>query len=348
MARLNWNLEDKRPVIPGLTPEEQGELDEKIDRANENSLVRKNEVQTDTRSGLTSWEQTMANMKDRSDKLHESEQQRLDSSHKSNMDARQRRLESMLATEGGRYSPITIRRTQEQLDRMEGGGIPGLRAHELAVADKGIEQERVKAWGMANQGGVAAGIKAGVEQNLGKAQYGYFDENGNYVPGSTVRAAEATGLSRTEAENIRGRNRLDQIEAQEQGRDRRQIQQIDANQKKTDILVDQKRQDREASKEIAGMRIKDVHDRRAQQDAMREQRDFEAFDKMVGSVNSNLSAAEENEYKALGPDDRKKWWKNYVGRDKEQTGEGHKDGDRKQFKQGWATFKNGKWIPDAQ
>lgn len=353
MAMLNWNLGGKRTVIPGLTPTEQEDLDSEIEQANEKSFIRQQEMQAAQPRGLTSSEQAVAEGRSPSETLRLREEQRRDDWHKSNMKARQRRLEGMLATEGGRYSPIAIRRAQEELDRLQGGGIPGLRAHELAVADKGIEQERVKAWGLANQGGVAAGIKAGVERDANRSQHGYFDENGNYVPGSTVRAAEATGLSRTELENMRSENRMEQIVAQENGRDRRQQQQIEAGREKNDAWREEKGLDRQTNKEKADARTGRIKERQAQTDAMREQRDFEAFERSVGGVvNNPLTPEQKKEYRALKtPEERKAWWKSHFGReggDRQPQDGKPKDGDRKQFKQGWGTWKNGKWVLDAQ
>lgn len=353
MAMLDWNLGGKKTAIPGLTPQEQEDIDAQIETANQDAFVPpKVELQfspaTPTK-GLTRREQTVAESRSPSETLRLREEQRRDDWHKSNMKARQRRLDGMLATEGGRYSPITIRRAQEELDRLQGGGIPGLRAHELAVADKGIEQERVKAWGMANQGGVAAGIKAGVERDASRSQHGYFDENGNYVPGSTVRAAEATGQWKSELNEDTWRNRKENTQLQEEGRNRRQQQQIDAGREKTDAWRQEKEADRKTNKDNAAERTRRIKERQAQQEAMREQRDFEAFDKMVGSVNSNLTPEQENEYRTLKPEERKAWWKRHVGRGDQQPQDGKpKDGDRKEFKQGWATWENGKWVIDAQ
>ena len=361
MARLNWNLEEKPYEFHGMTSEELKDFGDEIDHANRRAFVPPAvKVQPENldgtiqkSQGLTPREQAMADSRSPTDILRDREERRRNDWHRSNMAARQRRLEGMLATEGGRYSPITIRRTQEELDRLQGGGIPGLRAHELAVADKGIEQERVKAWGMANQGGVAAGIKARVEQDAGRAQHGYFDENENYVPGSTVRAAQATGLSRTELENLRAENRMAQIVAQEGGRDRRQQQQLDAGREKTDAWRQEKGLDRQANKDKADARTKSIQERREQTDAMREQRDFEAFEKSVGGVlNNPLTQEQKKEYRTLKtPEERKAWWKSHFGREggDQQPQDGKpKDGDRKQFKQGWATWKNGKWVIDAQ
>lgn len=357
MAMLDWNLEGKKTAIPGLTPQEQEDIDAQIKTANQDAFVPPSvELQfspaTPTK-GLTRREQTVAESRSPSETLRLREEQRRDDWHKSNMKARQSRLRSMLATEGGRYSPITIRRAQEELDRLQGGGIPGLRAHELAVADKGIEQERVKAWGMANQGGVAAGIKAGVERDANRSQHGYFDENGNYVPGSTVRAAEATGLWKSELNENNWQHRKQNTQLQEEGRDRRHQQQLDAGREKTEAWRQEKEEDRKANKNKAEQRTQRIRERQEQQEALREQRDFEAFDRAVGSINNNpLSQEQKREYRALKThEERLSWWKKHYGRGggDQQTQDGKpKDGDRKQFKQGWGTWKDGKWVLDAQ
>ena len=85
-------------------------------------------------------------------------------------------------------------------------------------------------------------------------------------------------------------------------------------------------------------------------DALQEQRDFEAFDEKTHSVmNSPLEGEDEKEYQALKtPEERKDWWRKHFGRGEQQQGTAPKDGDRKQFKQGWGTWKNGKWVLDAQ
>ena len=86
---------------------------------------------------------------------------------------------------------------------------------------------------------------------------------------------------------------------------------------------------------------------------MREQRDFEAFDRAVGSINNNpLSQEQKREYRALKThEERLSWWKKHYGRgggDQQAQDGKPKDGDRKQFKQGWGTWKDGKWVLDAQ
>lgn len=310
-------------------------------------------------TGLSPRELDIAGMNDRARQLRESEERRRDEWHRSNMKARERRLESSLAAgaDGGRYSPITMDRMRNELEYIRGGGITGLRQHELDVADKNIEQERVKAWGMANQGGVAAGIRAGVDRELGRAQHGYFDENGNYVPGSTVRAAEATGLWKSELQDNNWRNRMDQIRLQEEGRNNRQQQQIEAGKEKTDAWREEKGLDREANKNNADARNKAIQERLAQQDAMREQRDFEAFDMKArgGIFNNPLKPEEKKEYLELKTiEERKAWWKSHFGRvDQQQDGAPAaggkpKEGDRRETANGMAVFRNGKWVLETK
>ena len=96
----------------------------------------------------------------------------LDRQHQASMRARQRRLESDIAAgaRGGRYSPITMERMRNELEYMRGGGIAGLRQHEMDVlrqqGENAIGVERVKAEGMKNQGLSAA------EKNLEATKYG--------------------------------------------------------------------------------------------------------------------------------------------------------------------------------
>lgn len=262
--------------------------------------------------------------------------------------ARQRRIDSQRMTalaDPGRYAPQVYRDAKEWADK------GGLRQHELDMADKGIEQERVKAWGMVNQGGVAAGIKAGVERDANRAQHGYFDKNGNYVPGSTVHAAEATGQWKSELNENNWRNRKAIKEMDEEGKNDRKQKDLDFKEKELNNNNEQKDYDRDAKKSVAEERTQRIRERQKQQDALREQRDFEAFEKSVGGVlNNPLTQEQKKEYRALKtPEERKTWWKSHFGRGDQQTqGGAPKNGDRKQFKQGWGTWKDGKWVLDAQ
>lgn len=284
----------------------------------------------------------------------EKEQEALDRQGDVFAAARQRRLDSQRMTaiaDPGRYAP-SVR--QEALEWQRNGG---LRAHELAMLNKQGENEmavaREKSYGMVHQGEIAAGISAGVNRDIGRSQHGYFDENGNYVPGSTVRAAEATGLWKSELNENNWQHRKQNTQLLEEGRDRRHQQQLDAGREKTEVWRQEKEEDRKANKNKAEERTQRIRERQEQQEALREQRDFEAFDRAVGSINNNpLSQEQKREYRALKThEERLSWWKKHYGRgggDQQAQDGKPKDGDRKQFKQGWGTWKDGKWVLDAQ
>lgn len=122
-------------------------------------------------TGLSPRELDIAGMNDRARQLRESERQRTNELRRANREARIDRLEGMLATEAGRYSPVTIRQARENLDFLKGGGITGLRQHELDVlkqqGENAIGVEREKAEGLKNQGLSAA------EKNLEASKYGW-------------------------------------------------------------------------------------------------------------------------------------------------------------------------------
>ena len=90
----------------------------------------------------------------------------LDRQHKARMGARARRLGSALAAgaDGGRYSPITMDRMRGELEYIRGGGITGLRQHELDVlkqqGDNDFRVAEQKRFGMREQGSDAAGLNA--------------------------------------------------------------------------------------------------------------------------------------------------------------------------------------------
>ena len=310
MARLDWNMEEKKLIIPGLTQKEQDDLDSTINNANAQKFVpprvEMQTGQTMPQKGLTSWEQAMANMNARQDSIRLHEEERQAAWHRQNRDARIRRLEGIVGSEGGRYSPYAVADAKRALDELKGGGIKGLRDHELEVADKGIEQERVKAWGMANQGGVAAGIKAGVERDANRAQHGYFDENGNYVPGSTVHAAEATGMWKSELNENNWRNRKELKEIGEEGSNFRQQNKIDADKKKTDAWREEKEKDRKANKNNAEERTRRIRERQEQTDAYREQKDQDAWEALQSDpFKRTISDKEAESLKTMKPESKK-------------------------------------------
>lgn len=182
--------------------------------------------------GLTRWEQTMASMNERANQLRANELARTNAWHQQLADARERRISgnrAIAAADPGRFSSFETNALRG-IQHTRNGDVPfqdinernGLRQHELDMLTRQGENEmgvaREKSYGMVHQGEIAAGISAGVNRELGRAQHGYFDENGNYVPGSSVRTAEATGLSRAEIARLNNEGRLDVANANNETR----------------------------------------------------------------------------------------------------------------------------------
>lgn len=238
----------------------------------------------------------------------------LDRQHQARMGARARRLESALAAgaDGGRYSPITMDRMRGELEYMRGGGITGLRKHELDVlrqqGENAIGAEREKAWGMANQGGVAAGINAREKRIETDARFGRMLEDGTYIPGSDVRTAEATGLSRAEIAMLNNGSRERIADANNQTR--KDV--TDANnQTRKDVAGGHDK----AIVTAAGIRTGDIKERQAQKDAMREQKDFENWINTVNDFrNTTLTEQEKSALRQMTPEEQKAYWMKKTGR----------------------------------
>ena len=251
-------------------------------------------------------------------KIKANEEERRDAWHKQNMDARARRLEGMVATEAGRYNP---QQQAAALKWLEGNGYgqEGERRRQFDVTN---ETERIKAKehanGLINQGKTQAEIKAAAEREISRNKDGWWDDQGNFHPGASVKAAEATGQWKSELNESNWQHRKDQTQIREEGRDRRQQQQIDAGRDKTDAWRQEKELDRQANKDKANARMKSIQERRDQQDAIREQKDFEEFLVNVGNGNIALSKEERKAFNAMTPDEQKAFWKKKVGR---ETGE---------------------------
>lgn len=250
--------------------------------------------------------------------MREHEAQRREDWHKSNMDARARRLEGMVATEAGRYNP---QQQAAALKWLEGNGYgqEGERRRQFDVTN---ETERIKARehanGLINQGKTQAEIKAAAEREMSRNKDGWWDDQGNFHPGASVKAAEATGQWKSDLNESNWQHRKDLNELREDRRDNRQQQQIDAGREKTDAWRQEKDLDRQANKDKADTRMKAIQKRRDQQDAMREQKDFEEFLVNVGNGNIALSKEERKAFNAMTPDEQKAFWKKKVGR---ETGE---------------------------
>lgn len=250
--------------------------------------------------------------------MREREAQRREDQHKANMNARARRLEGMVATEAGRYNP---QQQAAALKWLEDNGY-GKEAERRRQFDVTNETERIKARehanGLINQGKTQAEIKAAAEREMSRNKDGWWDDQGNFHPGASVKAAEATGQWKSELNESNWQHRKDQTKIMEDGRDRRQKQQIDAGRDKTDAWRQEAELDRQANKDKANARMKAIQERRDQQDAIREQKDFEAFLVNVGNGNIALSKEERKAFKAMTPDEKKAFWKKKVGR---ETGE---------------------------
>lgn len=292
----------------------------------EKKMIRSGRSLTESRpaqTGLSPRELDLAGMNDRSRQLRESERQRTNEWRRANREARIDRLEGMLATEAGRYSPVTIRQARENLDFLKGGGITGLRQHELDVlkqqGENAIGAEREKAFGMVHQGEIAAGINAREKRIETDARFGRMLEDGTYIPGSDVRTAEATGLSRAEIAMLNNGSRERIADSNNQAR--REI--TDANNQTRRDVTDANNQTRrdvagghdKAIVTAAGIRTGDIKERQAQKDAMREQKDFENWINTVNDFrNTTLTEQEKTALRQMTPEEQKAYWMKKTGR----------------------------------
>lgn len=249
----------------------------------------------------------------------------LDRQHQARMGARARRLESALAAgaDGGRYSPITMDRMRNELEYMRGGGITGLRKHELDVlkqqGENAIRAEREKAFGMVHQGEIAAGINAREKRIETDARFGRMLDDGTYIPGSDVRTAEATGLSRAEIAMLNNGSRERIADANNENRlnvatvnniNRREVANINRESRKEVSSGRDK-----AIVTAAGIRTGDIKERQAQKDAMREQKDFENWINTVNDFrNTTLTEQEKTALRQMTPEEQKAYWMKKTGR----------------------------------
>ncbi len=157
-------------------------------------------------------------------------QKRLDRAHQRRMESRANAIESGLSV-----SPQERAEVMRAVGRDEG---TKLRAHELnVIGEQGkwnVATEKERSAGLRGQGAEAMQIRADADRYVAdqtrltevekanilkegsRAQHGYFDENGEYHPGSTVKAAEAAGLSKTELELAKQEARLTEMERRNQ------------------------------------------------------------------------------------------------------------------------------------
>lgn len=224
-----------------------------------------------------------------------------------------------------RRSLLGLQHTKEQ------GDIPvmdikertALRNHELAMLkQKGDNEFRVaeqKRFGMKEQGVDAADIHAKLGLTEAELRFGRFDENGKYIPGSDVHAAQANGLNRAELEQIKGGNRLAVAEANNSAkkaiadgqnvtkrdisqRDNETKRKIAAGMNETKVLTTQIRADASA-------------ERARQRDEEAEQHAFDNWTRTaLDAVQGVLTPAERAAFQAMTPEDRRQFWIRKTGR----------------------------------
>jgi len=299
---------------------------------------------------LEKMRQQFAGSDARSEFLKDREQKRTNAWHDANRQARIDRLEGMIGAGAGRYSPIQIKQTQDQLDYLRGGGVAGLREHEKRMADTAgewaVKKEAEHAKGLIGQGSDAARFNAEAKNNETRSRYGFFDEKDVYHPGSDVSVAEKTGLTRAEelmlknegaanVANIRNRGNVDVAQIRRQGSENVATTRAGAT-------VD-----------AAKAHVDAIEKRRGEVDAAREQRDFEKFDKDINNImDTRFTQKQRDEWNALTPEEKKAKWLEKTGRKQptpaQTSPESPKEGDRKMFKQGPAVWKNGKWVIESR
>ena len=243
------------------------------------------------------------------------EEQRRADWHKSNMDAKARRLEGMVATEAGRYNP---QQKAAALKWLEGNGYgqEGERRRQFDVTN---ETERFKARehanGLINQGKTQAEIKAAAEREMSRNKDGWWDDQGNFHPGASVRSAEAGGTWRLEQQKLKNEGAVTVQDKRNEGaatvQDKKNQGLSERNQTLENITTTRAN----ATVEAARARQQRIDERLAQKDIMREQKDFENFLVNVNNGNITLSKEDRKSFKAMTPDEQKAFWKKKVGRE---------------------------------
>lgn len=247
--------------------------------------------------------------------MREHEAQRRADWHKSNMDAKARRLEGIVATEAGRYNP---QQKAAALKWLEGNGYgqEGERRRQFDVTN---ETERIKARehanGLINQGKTQAEIKAAAEREMSRNKDGWWDDQGNFHPGASVRSAEAGGTWRLEQQKLKNEGAVTVQDKRNEGaatvQDKKNQGLSERNQTLENITTTRAN----ATVEAARARQQRIDERLAQKDVMREQKDFEEFLVNVNNGNITLSKEERKSFKAMTPDEKKAFWKKKVGRE---------------------------------
>lgn len=265
---------------------------------------------------------------DRQAFLKEREQKRVDDWHAANDKARADRLKGMLGTEGGRYSPVTIANARKYLEE-NGYGQEGERRREFDVTNettRKVSENEMN--GKINYGKGAAEVKAGadvtmnknewetrakiaeqeaaarkyladqdaaVKRDISKNRDGWWDDQGNFHPGASVKEAEAGGTWRLEQQKLKNQGNADVQELKNKGTE------TQAN----------------ATVEAARERQKGIGERRAQQDALREQKDFETWianQTALDPSKRTITSEEANQLKTMPIEEQKEFWKQKTGR----------------------------------
>lgn len=251
--------------------------------------------------------------------MREHEAQRREDWHKSNMDARARRLEGMVATEAGRYNP---QQQAAALKWLEGNGYgqEGERRRQFDVTN---ETERIKAKehanGLINQGKTQAEIKAAAEREISRNKDGWWDDHGNFHPGASVKAAEATGQAKIDVQEKKNEGAATVQDKRNEGAATIQDKKNQSSSERNQTLENISTTHANATVEAARLRQQRIDERRAQQDALAEQRDFEKFKKDINNLmNTQFSSEDRMKFNAMKPEEQKAFWKDYQGRQQEQ------------------------------
>ena len=256
---------------------------------------------------------------DRQAFLKEREQKRVDDWHAANDKARADRLKGMLGTEGGRYSPVTIANARKYLEE-NGYGQEGERRRQFDVTN---ETERIKAKehanGLINQGKTQAEIKAAAEREISRNKDGWWDDQGNFHPGASVKAAEATGQAKIDVQEKKNEGAATVQDKRNEGAATIQDKKNQSSSERNQTLENISTTHANATVEAARLRQQRIDERRAQQDALAEQRDFEKFKKDINNLmNTQFSSEDRMKFNAMKPEEQKAFWKDYQGRQQEQ------------------------------
>lgn len=256
---------------------------------------------------------------ERVDFLNQRNQERTDAWHAANDKARATRLKDMLSTEGARYSPVTIAAARKYLEE-NGYGQEGERRRQFDVKN---ETERIKAKehanGLINQSKTQAEIKAAAEREISRNKDGWWDDQGNFHPGASVKAAEATGQAKIEVQEKKNEGAATVQDKRNEGAATIQDKKNQSSSERNQTLENISTTQANATVEAARERQQRIDERRAQQDALAEQRDFEKFKKDINNLmNTQFTSEERMKFNAMKPGEQKAFWKDYQGRQQEQ------------------------------